>query len=214
MLDIVPEEGVATEQFLTRLASYVESFALFRKRLRALHGRTVGKDVAPSNQAAPAPDVDADVAAEGDMLPLARMVGVKPVSLRVDLQVHPASAQLAPTQPQPVHPLVGRWDMGTGRDRIPLEIYEQSGTLKLRLAEKHFAIGEVEGVVVPAGSRHTVRGMVYAMRTGERLNLGDCALRERSDSEMTVTCPMVRGSFTRGFRTTTEQKTSTLYRVE
>ncbi|QDV73662.1 hypothetical protein [Botrimarina mediterranea] len=43
LLEIVPEESAETEEFLSRLAAYVRSFADFRERLRSLHGRTTGQ---------------------------------------------------------------------------------------------------------------------------------------------------------------------------
>lgn len=53
LLGILPEEGVATEEFLTRLSSYVESFQKLRYRLRKLHERTFANPASADQHARP-----------------------------------------------------------------------------------------------------------------------------------------------------------------
>ena len=199
LLDIVPEEGVGTEEFLTRLAAYVEAFGKFRRRLRTLHQRAVGEESDLTLPAATTVDeTKKDKTASNQ--PLTKGNAEQPV------ETQPIPSQL-------VRPLVGRWEMGKNQNRIQLEVYLESEVLHLRLADRHEILSEVEGKVVPDGSQLAVQDLVYTLRTGERLTLGNCPLERFSDNELALHCPMIRGTSVHDARVTSDYQSYPLHRV-
>lgn len=66
--------------------------------------------------------------------------------------------------PTPSVELAGRWTLETPSGPIPLSFYPSGGGLRVRLAGRHGAIGEIDGAVVMSGSTGRIRGLTYLMK--------------------------------------------------
>lgn len=215
LLVILPEEGEGAEEFLTRLAGYVESFGSLQKRLRDLHGKTF-RDLEEKEAAETRPR------ASGTTPVTEKSSEPSPRLARINSQrTHPVTAPTYDKAPQPSRertsprpsPYLGRWNMGTSSGRVPLEFYRDGAHLRVRLAGRHSVLTAVEGDVEESDYGADLVGLVYETRSGDRLSLGDIEL-ERDDADtLSARLPMVTGSFGRGFRITQQSTNVQLHRV-